>query len=536
MAVGTDIGKAFVYDRSDLTLPNNISPRLYPQIARTAAVQQARRSTTAQQDRPSVDLSQAWYKHGAELQNGFNQVMELGAKIQSAGQDPYTGVDKASRFFQQAVSQIQQNAAYSSQLREMYEDGVGRITQAANDGNKSKYTPESIERFESFFTNPLSDIVRTGALPPNLEINRPYFELLTHDSGLAKGIMDSRDEAPSDQEIMEIAAQSLQNPDIQAATRQVMDGMMENLDEERMQGLRNIAENQGMDLPTWIRYNQLAPHFDDPSAAYDFSAIEKSMQPGKSSVTRGDGRTTNKWVGLTEENARANTELIVRANPMYVRNGVAQGRFGSPTNSFEENMEAAINWNTERLMSEADRLSSTTMTQQGGRDQELEMARTQWLEDVRSGDFDRMQNAVDHIVGATLQNGTVVESAEVFETTEADGSVSYRIAVNGVKGYMSEADEQTGEKSYEFDRNTLIIDPNQFDSSGLTNDYDPSTFGVWMPRDPGTTDEYLYFFHDAADPKRDNYTPFGQTRNDAVDAFIPGETDTTPKVYEPGIQ
>jgi hypothetical protein len=512
--VGSGQGQAFIYDRSDLSLKDPKAPLLFDTYLKRA---QADRLANEKQKADSAkslkklmdNPNEYWYRHEKELQTGMDELYNMGAEILTNNADPFTGTDPASMEFRKKRDRLEKLSKYSMQLKELHSEYFKKIDASGKEG--PRYTEDSKKAVASYFETPLSALVDENKEPPRLELVEPTFSILQYDTDLAKGISATKKDGVSDTDIAAFAAKSLEDPKVNDAVY----SQMQRLSKEGRKTITAMAQNQGMTPEAFLRYNQLRPHFQSGLDNFDFNKVEAQMKPGltSSSIERGD--VTTAVTKLKPARAEEAARLMVSSNPKYVQAGVASGRFGSPTNSFEENVEAAISWNKKRLLGQA--VSKYTRSEDednrfgGYSSQEFMADRSEWLQTIRSGDNISAQEAGDYLKGVKLEDGSTIEKVEVVR----GGGVGSGLMMNDADDNVIELTTVRTTKSdgkINEERRTIAIDRENF------------------------TDEYLLRLHDQAfsGPAKKNL--FGQTERtkrtqvSQGGAYIPGQQqDNVPK-------
>lgn len=497
--VGTDRGQAFIYDRSNLVLQDPKAPLLLQQHLQRAQLAKAQKAKDLSKAGSSLqkfmnESNEYWYRHDNELQKRMDSVYNMGAEILAAQADPFTSTDQASTEFRRKKDELVRMANFSNQLKDLHGEYFKKIDQGGKEGGK--YTDESKQAVAQYFETPLEELVNENREPPRLELSQPAFSVLEYDTGLAKDISSAKKDGVSDADIITFAAKSLENQDINDAIHT----QMQRLGESGRRKITAMAQNQGMAPAVFLRYQQMKPHFRDNLESFNFVDVEKQMRPGLSSSRIERGDVTKAVTRLLPNAAEENARLIVVANPKYVQAGVAAGRFGSPTNNFDENVEAAIEWNKKRLLSQSKNVFERSedegaASQFGGASREdYEANRALWLEAIRSGDPERAREAGDYLKGIQLEDGSRIEQAVEPPST----SVMLGGADRGVQFQTVRTYKQDGEIKEE-----------------------RKPFGVGSIED---TDEFLLRLYDQAFSGPAKKQMFGDTqRVETNGPFIPGQ-------------
>jgi hypothetical protein len=508
MAVGSNQGQAFVYDRSNLFWGRSQNPDRFAMYRRELELREDKKSALeaakkAKLEKFQMETPDYWYRHNAELQARVDELDNMGSEIAALDIDPFKSNDPASAMFQKKKVELERLANFSNQLKDNHKEYLTRIAAAGKDGG-GKYTTESIESLADYFERPLAELANANEEPPQLKLARPDFDRLKYDTDIAKSVQSEKPNV-SDADIQALAAKSLDNPDIAGAIRQKLQRVEQQLGEEALVAMQNMAENNGMDLPTYLRFQEMKPHFANPEDTFDFTTVESMIKPGGYDITQEEGDKTTREAGTSKRKARTLAELHV--TPAYVKAGLKTGRFAAegadPTKSLEENMEAAIRWNVKKAMAEGDYRKSETYDEGSGDGRLMAESRNIWLENLRSGNPDRVQLAADYLKGITLEDGTTVEYVNLMPDVTEEGQ--YIIELHTVKG-MTQVDED--------DETRKVWEPQQEIQKIYTKQFNAAT-GV------GNSDEFLFDYHDNSF-KRDKRS-FGETIEDVPEYKIPGQ-------------
>lgn len=506
--VGSGQGQAFIYDRSNLVLQDPTAPLLLSKY-----LDQAKADNLAKKKKDAEaganfkkfmdDSQEYWYRHESEIQGGMDELYNMGAEILTKGADPFTGTDPASMEFRRRKDKIEKMSKYSLQLKELHGEYFKKIDQSGKDG--AKYTEASKKAMAEYFEKPLSELIANNAEPPRLELEEPSFSILKYDTDIAKEVSSAKDGGVNDQDILTFAIKSLEDADVNDAVHT----QISRLSDTGRQALTAMAQNQGMTPEIFLRYQQMKPHFQSGLDNFDFLKVENSMQPGLSSSSIEKGDITTSVTQLKPARAQEVAELIVMANPKYVQAGVAAGRFGSASNTFDQNAQAAVEWNKKRLLAEAKTVYEKSEDEDGkyggySRDQYMSN-RAKWLEAVRQGDQVLAREAGDYLKGIELEDGSTVESVQAVtgESPVAGGAASNGIVLNTVRTWKEDGEIKVERKQVALSRG-------------------------------GETDEFLLRMHDQAFGGPAKKQLFGQTdrSSKAAGPYIPGGgTGTSAPAY-----
>lgn len=500
--VGTSQGQAFIYDRSDLTLQDPKAPLLLNEYYRQA---QAAQASKVKPDAGNMkkfmdDSNEYWYRHEKEMRGEMDNLQNMGAEILAAGVDPFTGVDPASLEFRKKADRVMKLSNYSKQLKELHGEYFKKIDAEGKEG--PRYTDASKQAVANYFETPLSDLINGNQEPPRLELTDPAFSILKYDSDMAKSISSSRKDGVEDTDILAFAVKSLEDPQINDAVYT----QLQRMDDEGRAQLTAMAQNQGMTPEVYLRYNQMKPHFGSALDSFDFLEVEKQMKPGLSSSSVEKGDVTISSTKLSPKKAEQTARMIVQSNPKYVQAGVKSGRFGSASNTFEENVDAAIEWNKSRLLNEAP--SQYGRSEDEGGDnmfggysrEQFASNRSEWLKAMREGDATVSKEAGDYLKGLTLEDGSTIEGVE-FSMPDS-GIITL------------------GETNNRFIRLKTVRTAKKDGKVLIERDY--------MDINPNdASNEYLLRLHDQAFSGPAKKQLFGNTERTVTGPYIPGSTKTT---------
>lgn len=447
MGVGTDQGKAFIYDRSNLALGQGAVVGAYEKIAAEQAARKKSAAPKSDKDGKGEIASDFWFRHNKEMQDQVDQLFNMSADIEKAGTNPFGGNDPASQEFQKRVAKMEAASKYSQQLKEQWGDFQKAV---AGQNENKKYTQESINAIEEYYSKPLEELMSGNVEPPKLVLEGSDFHILQYDTDLSKGLAASGKKEFNDQDVWNFASQSLQDEKVMEA----ISSQLSQMPEESYDLLKNMSSNAGVSPEVYIRYNQLRPHLLSGKENFDFEDVESKMDIPYRSYSVESGDVTKSGKGIDKNKARALAELMVRSDTAYVQAGIKSGRFnqfgGGPTASFEDNVKAAIEFNYQRMVSSAESrygLAEDEESMYGGSSRtDYQESRQRWLEDMRSGNAARMQNAAGYITGVKLEDGSRVDLAKAVGANQATDASDGQAVVElrGVRAVKSDGSPAFG--------------------------------------------------------------------------------------------
>lgn len=421
--VGTDTGTVNVYDRVDLVLPQARTPLLLHQIMMQ---KNAAKAASKKQTRDALkDLSpeEYWLPHDVELKDEFSSLQDMGAQIMAAGADPFTGTDPASVTFRKKAARLENASKFSMQLKDYHKLMQEKLTLETKQGGE-RYTPESKAAVNDYLNMGLFDAMKSGKVPPSLEVKNPAIDLLAYDSKFAQGAIKANKEGIDDASIREFAEQSLANDQISEAISSQMSQLKRN-DPGAYDLIEKAAQNDGMSTAGYLRYNQMKWHFSDPTDAFDFKAVEDGMVPGKVKDVNETGDVTTTWEGVPDKKIKSLVTAVVTANPKYVQAGVKSGRFGSPTNGFDDNVKAAIKWNVGVIKDRSATINMRTLDEPDGgygnyTKEEVDANRSLYIEHFRSDEKAKVQEAAAYLVDndVILADGREISNINVIDVEQ----------------------------------------------------------------------------------------------------------------------
>lgn len=509
--VGTDQGTGFIYDRTDLFLGTPAAPDFLAKIALASTLKKGKEKSDAKQKLDNLQPDEYWIRHDKELRDEVSSIQTMGAEIMSAGVDPFTGTDKASLEFQKRMVRAEKAAQFSMQLKDYHKFLAEKLATESKDGG-DRYTTESKDEAAKYLERGLFENMDSGQVPPVLEVKRPLIDILAYDSKFAKDALTSGKEY-SDGDIASFALDSLGNQQVAEAISSQLSSLKSS-DPAAFDLLKNKAQNEGMSLQQYMRYEQMKPHFS--KGPFDFLEIEKQMTPAPDASTKETGDVTKMYEGVSEKKIRSLATAIVDANPKYIQEGVKQGRFGSPTNSIDANKQAAIDWNVKRIKSTVGSKSSTLEDEtyasaHGGYSKEQVKDNADlWLKALRSDDMTNLSEALGYLKNAKVAtaDGRQIVDFQVytkeqikqmpaamrlkFEGAEK-GDGKYLVQLKTTRGVMGK--DPDGNPVYQQSEDSFVFDPKEFDPKAT---FMTSSF-----------DEEMLNLHDAS--FKSTQRPFGTT-------------------------
>lgn len=485
--IGGDAGTGFIYDRSDLFLGTPNAPVFFQQLALRALENQkqaAASKSAAKEKLTTQKPEEYWISHDIEMRESMEELNSMGAEILMAGADPFQGTDPASIEFRKKASRIQEASKFSMQMKEYHKFVTEKLAQEAKEGG-DRYSEESKAAAWEYLNTPLFANMDSGQIPPVLEVKRPWIDLLAYDSKFSKDAQTAGKEY-DDTDIAAFAQQSLTNPSIAESISSQLSALGKE-SPEAMEILKNKAQNAGMNIQQYVRYEQMKPHFS--KTPFDFESVEKQMMPELDKATKETGDVTTTWEGVSNKKATALATAIVEANPKYIQEGVKQGRFGDPTKTIEQNRKAAIDWNVKRIMNTVASKTSRLEDEEasalyGGYGREEVRANgDEWLKALRSNQPDQIAEAVGYLVNNKIKtsDGRTIKSYTIRPYNE-NGKSGYMVRLITTKGI--EQKDEDGNKFYKEDVGEIIFDPR--DETGLGGLFETST------------DEEMLNWHDAS--------------------------------------
>lgn len=488
--VGDNQGTGFIYDRTDLFLGTAAAPQFLEKLAINSLLTKNKQKAASADalGKLQVNPGEYWIKHDQELRTNLEQVQELGAQIMGAGADPFTSPDPASQKFQKELLRLENATKFSLQIKDYHKFLAEKLAMEAKDGG-DRYTEESKIAAAEYVERGLYENMDSGQVPPVLEVKRPVIDLLAYDSKLAKEAM-SGDRKVEDSDIMTMAETSLGNPGVAEATASQL-AKLQREDPEAFKLLQTRAQNEGMPIQKYMRYQQMVPHFRTPLDDFDFESVEKQMVPGEVVSSVEKDATTVATTTVPEKKIRSLATAIVNANPKYVQAGVKAGRFGSPDKPIEENIKAAIEYNVGVIRQQAASKYSKSLDESrsaygGASPEQVKANGDKWLAAVRSDNPTLMAEAMGYLKHAkvpTSDGRTIKDFRIVPNTLDPARKGGYMIEIIASKD-VKQTDKETGEITMKPMETSIMFDPRS-----------PEGMGVLIDR---VTGEGLLNMHDSA--------------------------------------
>jgi len=469
--VGTKTGQAFIYDRSDLTVPEPRRDYLDILAQQTRARTRARGQQRVQPaDLPDLEDMDFYYKHTEQIQGQLNDLYEMNADLRAAGvADPSTGTDAGSRLYQKRRNELLIDARNSTQLQEEYKEA--RDVLAKQTGSFA-YRDEDAAALRAYFEDvPLSEH-RTGEIPiPMLRVKEPDFVLLDYYTGLAKKLKDGGKTEYGDDEVMQIAAETLGDPNVDAAITSIFS----DISDEQADALDVLAAQRGVTPATLLSFAKLRPLISDPTSSYDIDEVINTFMPDPSASTREDGDRTTTWKGYPESRKQASAELVAD-QPGFTQALVAQGLI-SAGRSEEETKQAATAYARRVMDARLGTVTSTTFDEEGGyggigREQYI-ARRSQWLDDIMSNNPDRVINAAGYLNQTETTEGTTISELRIAPRQLSPGTPD---GVHLIAKGSRQVKDEFGEYVSRPDEESFY--PGAMTRESLAAWYDKAFFGV----------------------------------------------------------
>lgn len=494
MPVGTDQGR--VYEGSEGTGQaailgtNPALPYLERNIGRHNAKKQQEIAAAHAEKKRIQDAAknlnainpEFWYRHEQEKQLALDEVYNMGVEILSAGADPFSGVDKASQLFQQKYRELEGMSKYSNQVKDLHGKYIEKL-----DKDPANYSAGSKLAVGSYFQASLKDLMSGNVEPPRLVHVAPEFDLMKRDADIAAKMKGTKPDGWTDSDLQMIAAKDMNDPNIMS----LLQSSIDNLNDNQRNMLKNMAGNKGMDPYTYLRVQQIKPHFKDYSDGYDYTEFEKSLKPGytSSSYENTKGVTTSKS-GLDINRTKDYVEFMVRNDSRYLQDVISKGKYGtSPMNTPKENRRLVVDGNVNRLVGEAKQETKTTRDQSstfnnyfgsGHTKTEVESNQEAWWKDLQAGKTE----AAKYLKGLTMDDGAEVTDAYIQDGPH--GSLLLKIKAVHKSGVFANEDAISGNKEPKHKTVTMVV-RNINDSSidGIDPDnvsgMDSKPSGKYMP-------------------------------------------------------
>lgn len=416
--VGTKQGQGFIYDRQEgLALTGSERPvgRYLKALDNEAKLRSAAAGKVAADDKEWQEAMKGlgdqeyWYQHENEIKGELTQVYQMATNLRAGGvADPLTGTDSGSRQFQEKYRKVQAMTQASRQLKEQY----GTFEKAmGQQGDKTKFTAESIKNVQSYFQLPLSERLGNAVPQPMLMRQEPAWIQNEEDIKFTNDLF-SRDgfdrTALTEGDINDIAGQTLNNPETARNTL----GIIEGLSPEQLAALTEEAQSQGMSPAALVRKYQLAPYMKGKTEKWDFMEAVETFLPGVDTFVSENDEGTRSVKSKTAKRKMERSVINFLADPERVKKSYNGGYFGEkkPGASLEEMQEAgrrslpSIFENQLNLGSE---VNVTPASGGGGGAEENAAARIKWLKDLRSGDPDKVKEAAGYLMRGENDEGLV---------------------------------------------------------------------------------------------------------------------------------
>lgn len=315
-----------------------------------------------------------WIQHNQELGQKFEELIDYGADILSAGVDPTKGYDKASADWQKRWAELENDSKLSLQRQAEYDAGKKLI-----DAKDADYTAESLQEWDDFYSKPLSWHKDKQQIPPRLISNKAPLEYMKGLQGMAKNLKTSNPEF-EDSDIRTTAAAALADPSFGDKTLDAMTIQYNKMPKERQDALKTMAGLMGMVDETgnpspyqYMVYKDLESQLGREPV--DLNAMIDEFMPGLTHYgkTREEDDKTTATAGyyLKDKDAEEAAKAILRAEPRVLERMISTGEVLlseeeskdlSPKEINDKQFEKATKAIQNRMLLKADKKHTSSIT------------------------------------------------------------------------------------------------------------------------------------------------------------------------------
>lgn len=329
-----------------------------------------------------------WLKHDKEIQSNMDQWISEGAKLINAGVNPANSMDPASIAWRRKKAEIEAMSKASMQMKDMFTATRGKI-----DGSEAdKYDPDSLGNMKTYFDMPISDIVKSGILPPPLLQAKPGLNLQKTWAGLSKDLYDRKGDKPLDEAGRWdfVRASMANDPEVEEAAM----SYFQNLPKSEQDSYNDRAKREGKSVSELVNYDFLK-RYEPGKEPFD---LNKFVQQGVDSIDvpytsyqtpTGFGKSVDK---KEFDRIATNRAQVMLTNPeaLYEYNKLLPMNPGETEGVYRARAVADL---ARRLKETKATSTESGITERGQGEKDMMVSAEQWLRDIKSGDPTKQERA-----------------------------------------------------------------------------------------------------------------------------------------------
>lgn len=383
----------------------------YATLQRRDAERKARKD--ASMAKLSAINPEYFYKHQDELQPAINKLHEDGAALLEQNIDPFN--DPRARQWQKDYATVMAMSNASNQIKEQF-TGLRKVLVETG---PDEYRAQDISAAMDFFDLPLSQIVNEGLTAPMLQKKKPFTDMNEFVGKQMTEWQRATGAEPDDNAIADFIDASAKQP---ANTEKYIVGYgskFNQLDPDEQKRVKDAATMNGREVWQQLAFED-AKRWQKTKTPLD---IQKEFADAAAMALKGIGKkevhTPTGWsskpVGK-EEAVAAAANITFNNDPRWMKVFDKEGEL--PRLKEETDGEYAVRvkkYLADQIRPFVGTNTEYGKTEKGEGDKKMIDSRNAFLEDIKSGDWRRMQGAANILVGTTYSGNMRVENATVTQ-------------------------------------------------------------------------------------------------------------------------
>ncbi len=385
----------------------------YATLQRRDAERKARKD--ASMAKLSAINPEYFYKHQDELQPAINKLHEDGAALLEQNIDPFN--DPRARQWQKDYATVMAMSNASNQVKEQF-TGLRKVLVETG---PDEYRAQDISAAMDFFDLPLAQIVNDGLTAPMLQKKKPFTDMNEFVGKQMTEWQRATGTEPDDNAIADFIDASAKQP---ANTEKYIVGYgskFNQLDPDEQKRVKDAATMNGREVWQQLAFED-AKRWQKAKTPLDIRGemasaakmAEGGVDYSEWSTPQGFGKAPKKGSVDTSLNAAVNATF--NSDPRWLKVFDTEGEL--PRLKEETDGEYAVR--VKKYMADQVRPlvgidTKSGKTEKGEGDKKLIDSRNAFLEDIKSGDWRRMQGAANILVGTTYSGNMRVENATVTQ-------------------------------------------------------------------------------------------------------------------------
>lgn len=358
-----------------------------------------------------------FYKHMAEKKAMQDEIMRMGVDIFNANGDPFNDVTPQAIEFQRKYNKLMSMSDASKQIGQQFNG----LQQELMGGKAEDYSADDIARAVSFYDKPLQEIVDNRLVPPTLQKKAPAMEMSDFIGKRMAEWQKSSGRIPTDNEIESFIDATASDGDNQQKFIAGYGSKLLQMDEQERKDLE--ARAKAASRETWQqmafedakRWQKKAEPLDITSAynkASDLAAQGVSYKEWSTPAAFGSApvKGSKEAAIMSAVNAEFNSDD--RWMTIFDEKGEL------PRGAEETDAEYAKRVKTYMATQIAPLVKTKVesgRTDKGETTAKQTQSRQDFLADIRSGDWRRMQGAANILIGTPYSGNMRIENATVTQ-------------------------------------------------------------------------------------------------------------------------